>query len=129
MLIDPEAPDADAEREQRRESDENDVETFQRHLVNDRIVPGQISEPEKTEDENGGENQNAIDQLFLRRKMHENGGDESGLESRHEHRDRDVRLLRAEIDVGKGNGQRGENEQGRADHKVTANVFADVRGA
>ena len=60
--------------------------------------------------------------------MHENGGDQSGLESRHQHRDRHVRLLRAEIDVGKSNGDAGEDEQGRADHEVTANMFADVVG-
>ena len=32
--------------------------------------------------------------------MHENRGDKSGLESRDEHRDRHVRLLRPEIDIG-----------------------------
>ena len=101
MQFDPETPDADAEREQRREGDENDVETFERHLVSDRIVPGEIGEPEKSEDEKTGEDQNAIDQFFLRGKMHENGGDQSGLERRDEHRDGDVRLLRAEIDIGK----------------------------
>ncbi len=75
-----------------------------------------------------GENQNPIDQLFLRRKVHENVGDESGLESRHEQRHRHVRLLRTEMDIGKGNRQPGENKQGRADQKVTANVFADFVG-
>ena len=85
---------ADPEREQRRERDENDMETFERHLASDRVVPGEISEPEKSENEKDGEDQNAIDQPLLRSKMHEDGGDESGLERRDEHRDRDVRLLR-----------------------------------
>ena len=51
-----------------------------------------------------GENQDAIDQLFLGGEVHENGGDQAGLERRHEHGDRDVGLLRSEIDIGESDG-------------------------
>ena len=78
----------------------------------------------KTKD--GGEDQDPIDQLLLRRQVHENVGDQSRLERRHDHRHRHVRLLRTEIDIGEENGQRSEEKQGRADQKITADVFADV---
>src|SRR5437660_9812799 len=46
--IDPDTPSSDPEREQRRENDENNMETFKRHLMKDRvIVPRQIDKPEK----------------------------------------------------------------------------------
>src|ERR1700730_3556305 len=64
--IDPNTPGAGAKREQRREDDENYVKTSQGHLVaNNRIIPGEINEPEKSEDKETGENENAIDQFFF----------------------------------------------------------------
>jgi hypothetical protein len=34
--------------------------------VNNGIIPGKIGKPEKAEDEDGGENKDAINQLLLR---------------------------------------------------------------
>ncbi len=95
-------------------------------LASDRIVPGEIGEPEKPEDKKEGEDQDAIDHPLLGGEMHEDRRDKAGLECRHQHRDRDVGLLRSEIDVGKGNGDVGKDEKRPADHEITANVFRDI---
>src|SRR4029077_2081033 len=36
--IDPDAPQSDSQREKRRENNENNMKTFKRHLVKDRVV-------------------------------------------------------------------------------------------
>src|SRR5205823_6554932 len=77
--IDPDAPRANPEGEQRRENDEDDVKTFKRHLTNDRVVPRQKRKPKKSEHKKAGENQNAIDEPLFRGEMHENCGDQSSL--------------------------------------------------
>src|SRR2546421_9696423 len=94
--------------------------------ASDRIVPREISEPEKTENEKEGEDKDAIDHPLLGRKMHEDRGDETGLERRDHQRDGDVRLLRSEINVGKKNSDGGEGEERGAHHQVKADVFRNI---
>src|SRR5690348_10731699 len=107
------------------------MEGFQGHLTRDWIVPGEISEPKKTENKKAGENQNPINQTFLRGEVHEDQRHQSGLERRHDDRDRDIELSSAigrnvhveepgketaEIDVGERDGQKSEEKQQATDH-------------
>ena len=69
-------------------------------LTSDRIVPVQIGQPEKSEDEEGSENQNPIDQFSLGRKVHENARDQTGFECGYQHADRHVRFAVSEVHVG-----------------------------
>src|SRR5207248_4163472 len=65
--IDPDAPCSDAEREQHRENNENNMEAFKRHLTNDRIiVPREKNKPEKSEHKETRKNEDAVDEPFFR---------------------------------------------------------------
>ena len=55
--------------------------------------------------------------------MHENCGDGSCFQRRHQHGDANVGFARSEIDIGKSNRDRGEGEQERADHQITSDML------
>src|SRR5438093_5234806 len=58
--VDPQAPHANSLRQQRRENDENNMESFKGHLAKDRvIVPRQECKPEEAKHKKSGENQDA----------------------------------------------------------------------
>src|SRR4029077_7355121 len=70
--IDPDAPSSGPDRKQRRENNENDMESLKGHLPKDRVVvPRQKCKPEEAEHKKAGENQDPIDEPFFRGQMHE----------------------------------------------------------
>src|SRR6266568_8438520 len=78
--IDPDAPCSDPEREQCRENNENNMESFKRHLTNDRIVvPREKNKPEKSEHKETRKNEDAVDEPFFCGQVHENCRDQSRL--------------------------------------------------
>src|SRR6266508_1341521 len=122
--IDPDTPRSDAEREQRRENNENNMEAFKRHLTEYRVVvPGQKYKPEKSQHKKAGKNQDAVNEPLFRGKMHENGCDGARFQRRHQHSNADVGFARSEIDIGKSDRDGGECEQERADDQITSNVL------
>src|SRR5437899_12898995 len=100
------------------------MESFKRHLMSDRVVvPRQKCKPEESEHKKAGKNQDAVNQALFRGKMHENGGDGSRFQRRHQHGDADVGFPRSEIDIRKSDRDGGECEQERAHHQITSNVL------
>src|ERR1700752_91408 len=97
-------------------------------LTNDRIVPREIGEEKKTEDEENRKDQDAIDHPLLGGEMHKDGSDQARLEGRYQHRDRDVGLLGPEINVGEGDRDDREDDEGSAHHEVSANVLCHIVG-
>src|SRR6266516_1917918 len=82
--VDPDAPGAGPEREQRRENNEHNMESFKRHLMNDWVVvPRQKYKPEKSQHKKAGKNQDAVNEPLFRGKMHENGSDGSRFQCRY----------------------------------------------
>jgi hypothetical protein len=102
--IDPNAPRAATEREESRENNEDNMETFKGHLTDDWIVPGKKSKPEKPEDEKTSKNEDPINQSFFSGKMHENGANQTGFDRGYQHGHADICFARPEIDVGKRHG-------------------------
>src|SRR5207244_8896144 len=120
----PNTPQPSPERKQRREKDEHNMESFKRHLPNDREgVPRQKYKPEKSQHKKAGNNQDAVNQALFRGKMHENGCDGARFQRRHQHGNADIGFARSEIDIGKSDRDGGECEQERADHQITSNVL------
>src|SRR6266542_17002 len=122
--VDPDTPRASPEREQRRENDEHNMESFKRHLMNDGVVvPRQKYKPEKSQHKKAGKNQDAVNQALFRGKMHENGRDGARFQRRHQHGNADVGFARPEIDIGKRDRHSSEGEQERAHHQIGSHVL------
>src|SRR6266404_5036123 len=103
------------------------MEGFKRHLMKDWVVvPRQKYKPEKSEHKETGKNENAVDESFFRRQVHENCRDQSRFKHCHQHGHRDVRLRRAKVHVGKRDGNGGERKQRRPDHQITSDVLLHV---
>jgi len=78
--IDPNAPCSYPECEQRRENDENNMESLKRHLTNDRVVvPRKKDKPEESEHKKTSKYKDAVNEPFFRGQVHENCRNQSRL--------------------------------------------------
>src|SRR5436190_3007392 len=92
------------------------------------VVPSEVSEPKKSKNEKAGKNEHPINQALFRGQVHENGGDETGLEGGDEKRHSHIRFHRAKVHIRESDSDGGESEQGGSHHQISANVPPDFVG-